>query len=288
MRRERPAFERKSHLLHWSLGGLSGCFRSLIIPGQSFVTRHHTPTRLSGDAAQQLAVNELAKEVTMNYRASNWAPSTSRVNCFSGSGLLVVGGRPHFSAAAAYADDASVSPAGDTMMRDRAVPWMVKDAPLADGKPPVLTIREDDIDTPACRSLIYLHLADMHANSPEGAVFALGIAALKAPDVTVWTAWEGHELAGMAALKTLPDDTGELKSMRTHPQHLRSGVATALLTHVIREASNRGLRRLSLETGTGPTFDPALSLYLNHGFVEGDAFADYTRNAFNRFLHFDL
>ena len=39
------------------------------------------------------------------------------------------------------------------------------------------------------------------------------------------------------------------------------------------------------ETGSGPAFDPALALYRAHGFMEGDAFGDYARSAFNQFFH---
>jgi putative acetyltransferase len=93
---------------------------------------------------------------------------------------------------------------------------------------------------------------------------------------------------GVGALKELIDGTGELKSMRTHPGHLRRGVAAILLEHVVNKAKARGLQRLSLETGSGPAFDPALALYRKRGFVDGEAFSDYERSAFNQFLHLPL
>jgi putative acetyltransferase len=76
--------------------------------------------------------------------------------------------------------------------------------------------------------------------------------------------------------------------MRTHPDHLRQGVGAALLRHVIAQARAEDLTRLSLETGSGPAFDAALSLYRAYGFVDGEAFADYRRSAFNQFLHLPL
>jgi putative acetyltransferase len=48
------------------------------------------------------------------------------------------------------------------------------------------------------------------------------------------------------------------------------------------------MARLSLETGSGPYFEPALSFYRRRGFVDGDAFAEYKRSAFNQFLHLTL
>lgn len=152
----------------------------------------------------------------------------------------------------------------------------------------MLTIREDDLTSAPTRALLALHLSGMHANSPPGHVFALDLSGLQAPNITVWSAWFGESIAGIAALKQLDATTGEIKSMRTHPDHLRQGVAAALLDHIIAQARARRLTRLSLETGSGPSFDPALTLYRNRGFTDGEAFADYVRSDFNQFLHLSL
>lgn len=149
-------------------------------------------------------------------------------------------------------------------------------------------ICEDDLSSEATRALLALHLAGMHANSPPGSVFALDLSGLQVPEVTVWTVWRGTKIAGVGALKELADGTGELKSMRTHPDHLQTGVASFLLDHIVNEAKARGMKRLSLETGSGPAFDPALALYRKRGFVEGEVFADYERSPFNQFLHLPL
>ncbi|MGO9635610.1 MAG: GNAT family N-acetyltransferase [Steroidobacteraceae bacterium] len=149
-------------------------------------------------------------------------------------------------------------------------------------------IREDDLSSSDTRALVRLHLEGMHAHSPPGGVFALDFTGLTAPNVTVWTVWCGGAIAGIGALKDLGDRKGELKSMRTHPDFLRRGLASALLEHIIGVARARGMARLSLETGSGPYFEPAMWLYRRHGFVDGDAFADYTRSEFNRFLHLTL
>jgi putative acetyltransferase len=152
----------------------------------------------------------------------------------------------------------------------------------------MIHICEDDLSGEATRALLALHLAAMRENSPPGSVFALDLSGLRAPGVTVWTAWRGSAVAGIVALKTLRDGGGEIKSMRTHPDHLRQGVGAALLRHVIAQARAEDLTRLSLETGSGPAFDAALSLYRAHGFVDGEAFADYRRSDFNQFLHLPL
>jgi putative acetyltransferase len=149
-------------------------------------------------------------------------------------------------------------------------------------------IRQDDVSGVAVRVLLAVHLAGMHENSPPENVFALDLSGLQAPGVTVWSAWDGEALAAIGALKILPDGTGEVKSMRTAAGFLRRGAAAALLAHIIASARNAGLTRLSLETGRGPAFEPALAMYRKFGFVEGAAFSDYTPNAFSQFFHLAL
>jgi putative acetyltransferase len=149
------------------------------------------------------------------------------------------------------------------------------------------TIKEDDLSSQQVRALLALHLAGMQANSPPENVFALDLSGLQRPEVTVWTAWEGKSLAGIAALRRLPEG-GELKSMRTHPAYLQKGVASRLLAFIMAQAAASGIKTLYLETGTGPAFEPALALYRKHGFFSCPAFGDYQENAFSQFLKLNL
>jgi putative acetyltransferase len=145
-----------------------------------------------------------------------------------------------------------------------------------------------DFENVQLLALLRLHLAGMHANSPPGSNNAFDLSGLKAPDISVYTAWRDDKLLGMAALRQLDAVTGEIKSMRTDPVHLRKGVAAALLNHMLNIARQRGYRRLSLETGSGAAFEPALVLYRKNGFVNGEAFGGYEVTSFNQFLHLDL
>jgi putative acetyltransferase len=151
-----------------------------------------------------------------------------------------------------------------------------------------MDIRLDDLSSDASQALLRLHLECMYASSPPGHVFALDYSALKAPNVTVWSSWEGDVILGIGALRQIDGQSAEVKSMRTHPNHVRRGVGRALLEHLIAEAHTRGLRKLSLETGSGPAFDAALAVYRSRGFVNGGPFADYAKSEFNQFLHLDL
>ena len=152
----------------------------------------------------------------------------------------------------------------------------------------MIEVRPDDVTSAPVLALLELHLADMHAHSPHEHVHALPGAALRAPGISVWTAWEGDVLLGIGGVRGLDAVTGEVKSMRTHPAHVRKGAAAAILTRVVAVTRARGYTRLSLETGTGPTFDPGHALYRHFGFVDGDAFGDYHANAFSRFMHLEL
>jgi len=78
-----------------------------------------------------------------------------------------------------------------------------------------LQIREDDLTGVEIVCLLREHLKDMYELSPPESVHALDLDALRSPDITVWSAWEGDELLGCGALKELDSRSGEIKSMRT-------------------------------------------------------------------------
>jgi putative acetyltransferase len=149
-------------------------------------------------------------------------------------------------------------------------------------------IQVDDLSGAPTRALVRLHLESMRAATPVEFSFALDLSGLQAPDITLWSAWQGERIAGIAALKQHDHALGEVKSMRTHPDFLRHGIATMLLEHIIAVARARGLTQLSCETGTGPSFAAAVALYRKHGFVDGGPFADYAPSAHNQFLHLAL
>jgi putative acetyltransferase len=152
----------------------------------------------------------------------------------------------------------------------------------------VRQIVEDDLTGAEIGALLRYHLEQMHLNSPSGSVFAFDLDRLRADDVTFWSVWGDGVLVGCGAMKTLDAASGEIKSMRTAPDHLRKGVAASLLDHIIDVARARGYTRLSLETGSGAAFEPALALYRRRGFANGAAFGGYVPTDFNQFLHLTL
>lgn len=151
-----------------------------------------------------------------------------------------------------------------------------------------MIIKPGDFDDERVKALLKRHLEGMHANSPPGHVFALDWSGLQKPDISFYALWDGEELLGVGALKELDASSGEIKSMRTADSHLRKGVGARILDYMIGEARRRGYTRLSLETGSGPAFEPALALYRTRGFQSGGAFGGYEKSLFNQFLHLRL
>ena len=140
-------------------------------------------------------------------------------------------------------------------------------------------IEVDDLTRPEVIRLLEEHLEDMYAASPAESVHALDLEALRAPEVTLWSAWDGPEILGCGALKSLEITAGErdfeLKSMRTVAHARGRGVATALLRHLIDQARQEGGRRLLLETGSDDFHAPARRLYARSGFTERPPFGSY-------------
>lgn len=145
-----------------------------------------------------------------------------------------------------------------------------------------------DLDDPQVQALIAYHRSSMIEGTPPGFSFALDLSGLQADGVRVWAAHLEGRAAAIGALKRIDDAVCELKSMRTHPDFLRRGCAAALLETIIDHARTEGFRVMSLETGSGPAFEPALALYRKRGFKNGEAFADYVLTDFNQCLHLAL
>lgn len=146
-----------------------------------------------------------------------------------------------------------------------------------------IEIREDDLAGPEIAALLATHRAFTVATSPACSVHSLPLEGLRAPDVTVWTAWEAGALLGCAALKALDAEHGEVKSMHTAEAHRGRGVAARLLAHLLAEARRRGYRRLSLETGSMAAFAPARALYERAGFVPTAPFGTYREDPHSAF-----
>lgn len=151
-----------------------------------------------------------------------------------------------------------------------------------------MEIRIDDLTSPEIIGLLREHLHSMALHSPPESIHALDVEALRKPEITFWSVWDGSELMGCGAIKQLNPEHGEIKSMRTASAHLRKGVAAALMRHILDEAQRRSYQRLSLETGSMEAFAPAHRLYASFGFEECAPFADYVEDPYSIFMTKEL
>lgn len=148
----------------------------------------------------------------------------------------------------------------------------------------VLRIEVDDLSGPQIAAFLQEHVEQMRSITPLESKHALDLDGLRRPEVTFWSATEGSTLVGCGALLRLDAEHAELKSMRTRPTRTRSGIASALLEHIIAEARRAGVVRLSLETGSAEFFLPARRLYEKFGFVRCEPFGDYRPDPNSTFM----
>jgi putative acetyltransferase len=149
-------------------------------------------------------------------------------------------------------------------------------------------IKIDDLKGPEIAAFLSEHLQCLAEVSPPESRHALNLDELRQPDITFWSVRCGKELAGCGALKELTPEHGEIKSMRTANNHLRKGIASVILGRIISEATSRGYRRLSLETGSMDYFKPAQNLYRKFGFAYCPPFASYRPDANSVFMTREL
>ncbi|MBB5517206.1 putative acetyltransferase [Rubricella aquisinus] len=148
----------------------------------------------------------------------------------------------------------------------------------------MLRFEVDDLARAEVRALLEAHAAHCRGNSPPESCHMLDLSGLKAPEITVWTVWDGSALVGIGALKQIDASNGELKSMHVPAAARGKGYAGALLTHLISQARERGLEALFLETGSMEAFAAARALYARHGFEECPPFGDYVLDPLSRYM----
>lgn len=148
----------------------------------------------------------------------------------------------------------------------------------------MLKIVEGGLDNRQVLAMLRFHFDTNIAVTPPGSAHVFDVSRLKQSDVFFWTAWNDDDLKGTGALKLLDSVHGEIKSMHTLQTARRSGIGAAMLQHIMEQAKAKGLKRLSLETGSFAFFAPARALYARHGFEECAPFGDYTLDPNSTFM----
>jgi putative acetyltransferase len=147
-----------------------------------------------------------------------------------------------------------------------------------------VTIERADFSESLLAAFLQAHLDELEPTAPPESRHALDLARLQAPGVRLWVARDETGLVGTAALAALEAGHEELKSMRTDPARRRTGVGARLLDHLLHDARSRGVRRISLETGSTEFFGPARAMYAAAGFVPCGPFGSYTEDHHSIYL----
>jgi putative acetyltransferase len=145
-------------------------------------------------------------------------------------------------------------------------------------------ISVDDPAAPDVRTLLERHLEFAALHSPPEDVHALDVERLLDPDVTFFSYRADGRLLAVGAIKQLDAGHAELKSMHVAESARGRGIGRAVLEHLLQVARDRGVRRVSLETGSMAAFASARSLYRRAGFSPCAPFADYSPSRNSTFM----
>ena len=148
----------------------------------------------------------------------------------------------------------------------------------------MINIVAGGLDDPRVIAMLKFHFDTNISVTPAGSAHVFDVSRLKSPDISFWSAWDGNTLMGTGALKRMDHNNGEVKSMHTLVTSRRSGVAQAMVLHIIEAAKAMGLKQLWLETGSFAFFAPARALYAKHGFTECEPFEGYLRDPNSTFM----
>jgi putative acetyltransferase len=149
-------------------------------------------------------------------------------------------------------------------------------------------IMADDPRAADVRDLIAQHLAFASEHTPPEDVHALDVDGLLDAAITFFSCRLDDQVLGVGALRELDDGHGEIKCMHTARAARGQGIGMAMLQHLIAVARGRGLRRLSLETGSMTAFEPARALYARAGFSVCGPFGGYTESPNRTFMTLEL
>ena len=137
---------------------------------------------------------------------------------------------------------------------------------------------EGNFDNPEVNELLINHFIELSSVSPVDRGHVLDISSLKNPSIKFWSLWENDQLIGCGALKFLDKEHGELKSIRVADSFRRKGNGFKVINHLINEAKELNIKKISLETGTGNFFTPARKLFDKCGFKVCEPFAHYKKD----------
>jgi putative acetyltransferase len=148
-----------------------------------------------------------------------------------------------------------------------------------------MTLHRGELGEADVRALLARHQTALRDAAPPGGSHVLWADGLREPAITFFSArGSDGRLLGIAALKSLGEGEGEIKSMRVDDSALGTGAGRFLLTGLIAEARERAYHTMRLETGRDPLFEAAIGLYRAAGFVETGRYGEYPDHPYKLFM----
>ena len=95
-------------------------------------------------------------------------------------------------------------------------------------------------------------------------------------------------MIGCGALKFLEKNHGEFKSIRVADQYRRKGYGKKIISHLIAEAKELKIKKISIETGSGEFFKSARRLFKNFGFEKCEPFSHYKTDANSCYMTLEI
>ncbi len=144
-----------------------------------------------------------------------------------------------------------------------------------------------DPDTPTrpdVASLLARHEALMRTQTPDASCHVKSGDDLIATGARLLALRDAGVLLAVGAMVPIGPDHEELKSMHVAEAARGQGAGRALVTAMIADARARGIRRLSLETGSGDDHATARALYARAGFAACGPYAGYADDPLSTFM----
>ena len=147
---------------------------------------------------------------------------------------------------------------------------------------------ENNFDHPKVNHLLIKHFIELRSVSSKGSTHVLDIPGLKDPSIKFWSLWNNNHLIGCGALKFIGQNHGEFKSIRVSDDFRNRGIGSKIISHLIIQAKKLGIKKLSIETGSGKFFLPARKLFENFKFSKCKPFAHYKEDPNSCYYTLDL
>ncbi|TCJ28891.1 GNAT family N-acetyltransferase [Microbacterium sp. PI-1] len=141
---------------------------------------------------------------------------------------------------------------------------------------------------PDLAEFLVAHHAELEHTAPAESRHALAFESLLAPGVRLFAGRLDGRPVATGALAAVDDGHEEIKSMRTDPALRGRGLGRTMLAFLLADAEARGIRRVSLETGSAEFFVPARALYAAAGFRVCGPFGTYVLDPHSTFMAVDL